>query len=70
MSQVEFVAVIATIFRGYTVAPVLENDERAEEAKDRLRDVMKDSQPRLTLQMNRPQDVKLKWSRRKTNITT
>ena len=64
MSQVEFVAVMAAIFRRYTVAPVLEKGETVEAAKQRLREVMEDSQPRLTLQMNRPRDVKLKWSKR------
>lgn len=64
MSQVEFVAVITSIFSRYRVAPILENGETLEVAKERLREVVKDSQPRLTLQMNRPRDVKLKWSRR------
>jgi cytochrome P450 len=64
MSQVEFVAVIATIFKRYTVAPVLEKGETVEAARERLRGVMLDSQPRLTLQMNKPHEVKLKWSRR------
>lgn len=64
MSQVEFVAVIMTIFSRYTVAPVAEKGETMEEAKERLRCVMEDSQPRLTLQMNNPQEVKMKWSKR------
>jgi cytochrome P450 len=64
MSQVEFVAVIATIFKRYTVAAVLEKGETVEAARERLRGVMLDSQPRLTLQMNKPHEVKLKWSRR------
>jgi cytochrome P450 len=64
MSQVEFVAVIATIFKRYRVAAIPEKDETMENAKQRLQEVMNDSQPRLTLQMNKPQDVKLKWSKR------
>lgn len=64
MSQVEFVAVIATIFKRYRVAAIPEKDETMGDAKQRLREVMNDSQPRLTLQMNKPQDVKLKWSKR------
>lgn len=64
MSQVEFVAVIATIFKRYRVTATLEKGETMEEAKQRLQEVMNDSQPRLTLQMNKPQDVKLKWSKR------
>ena len=64
MSQVEFVAVIMTLFKRFTVAPMLEKGETMEDAKERLRGVMKDSQQRLTLQMNNPQDVRLKWSKR------
>jgi hypothetical protein len=64
MSQVEFVAVIATIFKRYRVAAIPEKGETIEDAKQRLREVMNDSQPRLTLQMNKPQDVKLRWSKR------
>jgi hypothetical protein len=64
MSQVEFVAVIMTIFRRYRVAPILQKGETMQDARERLRKVVNDSQPKLTLQMNKPQDVKLKWSRR------
>jgi cytochrome P450 len=42
MSQVEFVAVIATIFRRYRVSPIMENGETMENAKERLREVIKD----------------------------
>ncbi|OHF02541.1 hypothetical protein CORC01_02236 [Colletotrichum orchidophilum] len=33
------------------------------QARERLRDPTQDGQPRLTLQMNRPKDVHLKWTR-------
>ncbi|KAL2880096.1 hypothetical protein SGCOL_004480 [Colletotrichum sp. CLE4] len=72
MAQVEFVTVIATLFHKCTVEPVLEDDsssaepatENATKARKRLSNLMQDSQPRLTLQMNRPKDVRLRWTRR------
>ncbi|KXH51828.1 hypothetical protein CSAL01_06287 [Colletotrichum salicis] len=72
MAQVEFVTVIATLFHKCTVEPVLEHDnssaepatENAIKARQGLLDLMQDSQPRLTLQMNRPKDVRLRWTRR------
>ena len=64
MSQVEFVSVMATIFKYYTVEPIVEKGETLDMAKEKLAGVMADSQPRLTLQVNRPQDVKLRWTKR------
>lgn len=64
MSQVEFVAVIATLFRTCTVKPIVKKRENIQQARDRLLDLMQDSQPVLTLQMNRPQDIHLEWTRR------
>ena len=64
MAQVEFVATFATIFRLYRCNPVVEDGETMAQAKERLKDVLQDSQPRLTLQMNRPRAVKLKWTKR------
>ena len=64
MSQVEFVSVMATIFKYYTVEPIVENGETLDMAREKLAGVMADSQPHLTLQVNRPQDVKLRWTKR------
>ena len=64
MSQVEFVSVMVAIFSKYRMAPVLEAGESLENARERLRDIMVDSQPRVTLQLNRPHDVKLRWMKR------
>ena len=64
MAQVEFVAVMMTIFRSYKVTPVLEKGENMNMARDRLMGVIADSGPRVTLQMNRPKDVKLRWEAR------
>lgn len=64
MAEVEFVAVMMTVFRSYKLIPVVEKGETIEMARQRLKDVMADSQPSVTLQMNRPRDVKLRWEKR------
>jgi cytochrome P450 len=64
MSQVEFVAVMLTLFKRCRAAPVVKEGESVEDARRRFVDLMEDSQPRLTLQMNRPQDLALRWLRR------
>jgi cytochrome P450 len=64
MSQVEFVAVISTLFRSATVEPVLFDGESTADAQKRLLAVTKDSQPKLTLNINRPKDIVLKWVNR------
>jgi len=64
MSQVEFVTVIATLFRQCRVEPVVRAGEDVVQAKARLVELMEDSQPRLTLQMNQPEEVHLRWIRR------
>ena len=64
MAEVEFVAVLATIFSSWKMSAVVEENETVEMAQARLEAVMADSQPRVTLQVNRPQDVKLRWERR------
>ncbi|WQF83646.1 Putative cytochrome P450 [Colletotrichum destructivum] len=64
MSHVEFVTVIATLFRRCTAEPVPREGESMPQARQRLLDLTQDSQPILTLQMNRPQDVRLRWTKR------
>jgi hypothetical protein len=64
MAQVEFLAVMLTLFRKARVSPVTEGAETMEMARERLKGLMKDSQPRITLQMNRPKDVVLRWVER------
>ncbi|GKT51938.1 putative cytosine deaminase [Colletotrichum spaethianum] len=64
MSQVEFVTVIATLFRKCTAEPVPRKGESMEQARQRLLDLTQDSQPIVTLQMKRPKDVLLRWTRR------
>jgi cytochrome P450 len=64
MSQVEFVTVIATLFRRCTAKPAAMRGETEDEMKQQLLALMQDSQPILTLQMNRPNEVLLSWKRR------
>ena len=69
MAEVEFVAVMMTIFRSYQLTPATEEGELANTAREKLKALMADSQPRVTLQMNRPKDVKLRWERRDVAIS-
>lgn len=62
-SQVEFVAVIARLFRSHRVKPCLEPGEGVVEAKQRILDVVKDSRVIITLQMRHPEKVKLIWEK-------
>ncbi|PVI01600.1 cytochrome P450, partial [Periconia macrospinosa] len=64
MSQVEFVSVFATMFGRCSVEPVPGDGESIQQARQKLLDLTQDSQPFLTLQMNRPKDVHLKWIKR------
>lgn len=61
MAQTEFLSVIYTIFSKYRAEPALEEGESLDHGRSRMAAVIEDSQPRLTLQMNRPDDLKLKW---------
>ncbi|KAI1758634.1 cytochrome P450 [Hypoxylon sp. FL1150] len=65
-SQVEFVAVVATLFRDWRVGPVLAGGgETAEAARMRvLNQIETDSAPVLLLQMLHPDRCPLVWSRR------
>lgn len=65
MSQVEFVGVFMSIFGFYRCEPVkIRNDESDDQVKARFEAVMQDSQPKVTLQMMRNQDLKVKWTKR------
>jgi hypothetical protein len=52
------------MFSEYRVEPALETGESLEQGHARMAAIVADSQPKLTLQMNRPGDLKLKWVRR------
>ncbi|KAI0469995.1 cytochrome P450 [Xylariaceae sp. FL0804] len=64
-SQVEFVAVMASLFREWRVDPVLAPGDTAEDARKKvLTQIENDSAPVLLLQMLHPERCPLKWSRR------
>ncbi|KAK6596006.1 cytochrome p450 [Botrytis cinerea] len=65
MSQVEFVGVLYEIFRKWNIEIVRRDGETEEDARRRLMEILEDSSPKLTLQVNRPQDVVFKYLRRK-----
>lgn len=65
MSQVEIVVTFATLLWKCRVSPVIKNGETLEDAQTRMMAVASDSQPRLTVQMNRPEDLLLRWELRK-----
>ncbi|CAK7230175.1 hypothetical protein SBRCBS47491_007496 [Sporothrix bragantina] len=64
MSQVEFVVVMSTLLWRCQVKPVKEGQETDADACARLLALTEDSQPRLTLQMNRPDEAILQWVER------
>ncbi|KAI6350833.1 hypothetical protein MCOR25_010348 [Pyricularia grisea] len=64
MAQVEFVSVMMMLFGRCSVEPIPKDGESLEQARKRILVLTEDSQPVLTLQMNRPRDIRLKWMRR------
>lgn len=61
-SQVEFVAVLSTLFHQYRVSPVLENGESEAEAKRALLCMVDGSAiSAITLQMQEPRNRSLRW---------
>lgn len=65
-SQVEFVAVLASLFRQYRVRPVVKNGEVEADAKRALVHMVDDSAiSAITLQMLEPRSRSLKWERQK-----
>ncbi|OAP58718.1 hypothetical protein AYL99_07808 [Fonsecaea erecta] len=61
-SQVEFVAVVAQLFRNHRVDPVLEVGEDMLDARRRIERVVEDSHVGLTVTMRHPERIRLKWS--------
>lgn len=63
-SQVEFVAVLASLFRQYRVRPVLKNEEGEADGKMALVRMVDDSAiSAITLQMLEPRSRSLRWER-------
>ena len=64
-SQVEFVAVLATLFGKWTVRPKVLEGESGMEAKKRVMDYVVDSEPKITVQLKKKaRSVGLVWERR------
>lgn len=64
-AQVEFVAVLATLFRGHRVRPVLEDGESGEDGRRKLLAMVNDSAiSAITLQMQKPRSIALAWSKK------
>ena len=64
-SQVEFVAVLATLFQQYQVRPVLQDGESGEEGKRGLMKMVNNSAiSAITLQMQEPRSRSLRWEKR------
>jgi cytochrome P450 len=63
-SQVEFVAVIAKLLSEHTIEVVSNSSETEEQARARVLSVVRNSDVKLTLQMKRPESVKLKFVKR------
>jgi cytochrome P450 len=63
MAQVEFVATLATLFKNARCEALRVGDETQEDVTKRLRKLVENSQPRLSLQMMEPKEVKLRWVR-------
>ena len=63
-SQVEFVAVLASLFRRYRVRPVLEDGEGEADGRRALARMVDDSAiSAITLQMLEPRGRSLRWER-------
>lgn len=65
-SQVEFVAVLATLFREYKVRPKVLDGESIEEARKRVWEYVLDVEPKITLQLKKSTAAGfgLVWERR------
>lgn len=63
-AQVEFVAVMATLFRSHRVEPISRPGETLVQAQQRVLNVVKDSSVQLLLQMRDPDSVRVAWRRR------
>ena len=65
-SQVEFVAVLASLFQEYSVRPVLKDGEDEEDGRKELARMVDNSAiSAITLQMLEPRSRSLRWERQK-----
>ena len=64
MSQVEFVAVLRQIFLGWRLQIAQRAEESEAQAREKLLGLIKESQPKVTQQLRRPDDVWLRFVKR------
>ncbi|KAH8879356.1 cytochrome P450 [Thozetella sp. PMI_491] len=64
MAQVEFATVVTTLLRRCRIEPVMRPGESLAQARQRLVALTEDSMQRLTMQMNKPEEVYLRWYER------
>ena len=60
-AQVEFVATMAALFHDFYAEPERQPGEPLSVARDRVLDVVKDSNVELLLQMRNPDDASVRW---------
>ena len=60
-AQVEFVAVMASLFQNHRVLPVSQQGQTPDEASKTLREAVADSECILTLKMRHPEKAKVRW---------
>jgi cytochrome P450 len=64
LAQVEFIAVMVALFRKHRVQPLLKEGEKMDSGLHRLRGIVNDSGiSAITVQMRRPRDAALTWTR-------
>lgn len=63
-AQVEFVAVIANLFRGHRVLPERRAGESEAQARRRVIEAVNDSTVKMLLQMKNPASVAVRWTKR------
>jgi cytochrome P450 len=68
LAQIEFVAMCAVLFPRARVECALRKDETVEMARQRTLNTVRDSQPRISMQINRPKDVVLDWKVRASSM--
>ena len=64
MAQVEFVAVIRAVFARWRIEPVAKPGQSLDDARKHLQWMIKDSQPKVTLNLRNPQDAVFRFVKR------